>query len=308
MSIELHGITHVALECSSPTRMERYLRDAFGMQLLRVGYWQGEYVRVVGSPFDQRENPGFVHLYNRPFIPRGRLRYVAVGVRERDVDSVVGELRARGYYDIDGEDIITAPEGLRIKLDSFTHPRPLPTNDPVTKMVEAETDPNLACLVRGVHHVAVDAGEPRNLFDWFAEPFGDRIEAHGDRRGDFFSGMHSKGPPDPIGRTPGPLVLVLRRDILGSQLNHIAFDMPDAEAAIDEIEFRGSKVDLAGDAMIQGPEEVWYQIDSRATPYPKGHLGNDPEVGLDAGPNAFKARAWGVPHPGFARARKGDGQ
>ena len=80
------GITHVALELSSPTRTERYLRDVFGLQLLRQGYLRGEYVRVIGSPQHQRENPGFLILYNRPFIPRGRLRYIAFGV-DQDVDA-----------------------------------------------------------------------------------------------------------------------------------------------------------------------------------------------------------------------------
>ena len=304
MAVDVFGITHIALECSSPTRMERYLRDTFGMQLLRVGYWKGEYVRVMGSPHDQLENPGFVHLYNRPFIPRGRMRYVAFGTRDRPMDDVVGELRARGYYDIDGEDIITAPQGLRIKLDSFTHPRPMPVHDPVTKMVEAEVDPDLPCMVRGIHHVAIDMREPAELFDWFTGPFGDGFDAHGDRRGEFFSGVRAKGGPDTIGRRPGLVVSVLRPDIAGSQLNHIAFEMPDAEAAIGEIEARGSKLDLAQDAMIHGPEEIWYQIDSRTTPYPKGHLANDPEVRLDGGGNAWKARTGDEPGVPFARQRR----
>ena len=278
MPIDIHGITHVALECSSPTRMERYLRDTFGMQLLRVGYWKGEYVRVMGSPTHQLENPGFVHLYNRPFIPRGRLRYVAFGTRDRPMDDVVGELRARGYYDIDGEDIITAPQGLRIKLDSFTHPRPMPLHDPVTKMVEAEVDPDLPCMVRRIHHVAVDVGDPHAVASWTDGAFGRPVHKHGDRRGDYYSIIRAEGPPDPIGRTPGLLPMLRRPGLEGSALNHIAFDMPDAEAAIGEIEARGSKVDLAGDAIIHGPEEVWYQIDSYDTPFLVHHAANDPGV------------------------------
>ena len=279
VAVDIYGITHVALECSSPTRMERYLRDTFGMQLLRVGYWKGEYVRVVGSPFHQLENPGFIHLYNRPFIARGRLRYVAFGTRDRSVDDVVGELRARGYYDIDGEDIIAAPQGLRIKLDSFTHPRPLPVGDPVTKMVEAEIDPNLPCIVRNVHHLALDVGEPPPLLEWLATVFGAEYKHH-DRRGEFISSVKAKGPKDPIGRAPGLLPIFLRRDLAGSQLNHIAFDMPDAEAAIGIVEASGSKVDHEQDAIIQGPEEIWYQIDSRDTPYPVNHPSNRTGVTL----------------------------
>ena len=51
MDIRVEGITHVALELSSPTRTERYLRDVFGLQLLRQGYLRGEYVRVIGWQF-----------------------------------------------------------------------------------------------------------------------------------------------------------------------------------------------------------------------------------------------------------------
>jgi len=304
MSITLHGITHVALECSSPTRMERYLRDAFGMQLLRVGYWKGEYVRVMGSPHDQLDNPGFVHLYNRPFIPRGRLRYVALGVRDRDVDSVVGELRASGEYDIDGEDIITAPQGLRIKLDSFTHPRPLPLHDPVTKMVEAEVDPDMPCLARRIHHVAVEVGQPGPLSDWLARTF-DLAVTYGDRRGEFVTSCKLKGSADPVGRPPSLFPLFLRADLEGSELNHIAFDMPDADAAVEVLEARGVKVDLPGDAMIHGPEEVWYQVDSRDAPFPLGHPANDPEVVLDSSPHHYRAKQRGTTWPGFARAKKG---
>ena len=37
-------------------------------------------------------------------------------------------------------------------------------------------------------------------------------------------------------------------------------------------------VDLPKDCFIYGPEEVWYQIDSRETPFPIGHPANDPAV------------------------------
>ena len=35
---------------------------------------------------------------------------------------------------------------------------------------------------------------------------------------------------------------------------------------------------MGNDAMIHGPEDVWYQIDSRAKPIPVGHPANDPGV------------------------------
>ena len=303
MAIDFVGVTHVALELSSPTRMERYLRDTFGLQLLRVGYWKGEYVRVMGSPHHQLENPGFLWLYNRPFIPRGRLRHVAFGVRDRGVDSVVGELRDLGYEDIDDEDILEAPGGLRIKFDSFTHPQPIPVGDPTTKMVEAEVDMDLPCMVRNIHHVAIDMGDPPSFLEWIERVSG-IATSHGDRRGDLFSKVRAKGEKDVLGRPPSLLPIVRRPSIEGSQLNHIAFDMPDAEAAIGEIESRGSKVDLAQDAIIHGPEEIWYQIDSRDTPFPRGHLANDFEVVLDRSPKAWRFEGGGEPITPFARRKK----
>jgi hypothetical protein len=44
------------------------------------------------------------------------------------------------------------------------------------------------------------------------------------------------------------------------------------------IESRGAKVDFPQDAMIHGPEEVWYQIDSVDTPYPIDHPANQTGV------------------------------
>ncbi len=267
------GITHVALELSSPTRMERYLKDIFGLQLLQQGYLHGEYVRIMGSPHHQRENPGFLRLYNRPFIPRGRLRYIAFGI-DQDVDAAVTRLRARGY-EIDGEDLVTAPMGLVIKIDSFTAPRPLSQHDPWTKMGDAPVDPNLPCLWRRIHHVAPDVPEHDPLLNWLETTFGlDERKTH-DRRGELIRSVkYSDGPKDPIGRKPSLLPQFLRAGTTRVELNHIAFDTADAEGAIAVIESRGAKVDLPQDAMIHGPEEVWYQIDSRDTPFPVDHPAN----------------------------------
>ncbi|MGQ0572088.1 MAG: hypothetical protein ACT4P5_21495 [Armatimonadota bacterium] len=273
MEIRVEGITHVALELSSPTRTERYLRDVFGLQLLRQGYWKGEYVRVIGSPTHQLGNPGFLILYNRPFIPRGRLRYIAFGVNQ-EVDAAVAELRRRGY-EVDGEDIVTAPGDLRIKIDSFTRPRPLPVGDPSTKMAEGSLDRALPCLWRRIHHVAPDVPEHEPLLHWLTATFGlDERKTH-DRRGELIRSVkYSDGPKDPVGRKQALLPQFLRPGNARVELNHIAFDTADAEGAIAVIESRGAKVDLPQDAMIHGPEEVWYQIDSRDTPFPVDHLAN----------------------------------
>lgn len=277
--IRVVGITHVALELSSPTRMERYLRDVFGLQLLRQGYWKGEYVRVMGSPHHQRENPGFLILYNRPFIPRGRVRHVGLAV-DQDVDDAVAELRRRGF-EVDGEDIVVAPGGLRVKIDHFTRPRPLPVNDPVTKLADGPVDENLRSLWRRLHHVAFDCPDPPALLNWMADVFGMDFRRHHDRRGEIISQIYySDAEPDAIGRSMSVFPLFLRHGIEHTELNHIAFDTQDCEAAIDFIESRGEKLDYPQDAVIHGPEEVWYQIDSRDTPFRIDHPANQTGVTL----------------------------
>jgi hypothetical protein len=271
--------THAALELSSPTRMERYLRDTFGLQLLRQGYLRGEYVRVMGSPYHQRQNPPILILYNRPFIARARLRYLAAAVDE-EVEAAVAGLRRRGF-EVDGEDIVTAPGGLRIKIDHLTHPRPLPVNDPVTKMADVPVDANLPCLPRGIHHIALDVDAHEPLASWIMDVFGFDRKQMFDRRGEYIATLrYREGPVDAVGRRPSFTPLFLRPGNPGVTLNHVAFDFADADAGIAELERRGATVDLPQDAMIHGPEEMWYQIDSRDTPYPIGHAANDPGVPL----------------------------
>jgi len=273
------GITHVALELSSPTRTERYLHDILGMQLIRQGYMRGEYVRVMGSPTHQRTNPPMLVLYNRPFIQRGRLRHVGFGV-DGDLDAAVVDLRRRGY-EVDGEDILVAPGGLRIKIDSFTHPRPLVQGDPTTTMADSRLDAKLPCLVRGIHHLALECGDPTALLDWQAEVFGLNYRRHHDRRGEWISQIYYQdATPDGIGRKMSLLPLFLRAGIHRTDLNHIAFDMPDCDAALTLIESRGVPVDFPQDAIIHGPEEVWYQIDSRDKPFPVDHPANQTGVTL----------------------------
>jgi catechol 2,3-dioxygenase-like lactoylglutathione lyase family enzyme len=277
--IKAVGITHVALELSSPTRTERYLRDVFGLQLLAQGYLRGEYVRAIGSPHHPQGTLGFLILYNRPFIPIRRFRHIGIAV-EGDVEAAVVDLRRRGY-DVDGEDIVTAPGGLKIKIDSFTSPRPVPRQDPVTKLQEVPSDRDLPCLVRRIHHVALDVADPAALLDWQEAVFGMDYRRHHDRRGEMISQIYdSDAPADAIGRKMSLLPLFRRAGVPRTELNHIAFDMADAEAAIGIIESRGAKVDLPQDAMIHGPEEVWYQIDSVDTPYPIDHPANQRGVTL----------------------------
>jgi catechol 2,3-dioxygenase-like lactoylglutathione lyase family enzyme len=278
MTIRVDGITHVAIELSSPTRMERYLRDVFGLQLLRQGYLHGEYVRIIGSPHTQRRNPGFLILYNRPFIARGRLRHIGFAVRE-GIDAAVIDLRRRGY-EVDGEDIVTAPWDLKIKLDSFTNPRPLPVHDPSTKMVDAPVDVNLPCLWRGIHHVSPDVPAHGPVLDWLMVAFSMDLRKDAvDRRGELVTSVkYSDGTKDSIGRLPPILTQFQRTGTSRVELNHIAFETPDAEGAIDALEGRGVQVDLPGDALVYGPEEVWFQIESRDTPFPVDHKAN--QVGV----------------------------
>ena len=83
---------------------------------------------------------------------------------------------------------------------------------------------------------------------------------------------------DPINRPHSYFPTVLRPRATRVHLNHIAFDTPDADGAIRHLESRGVPVDLPKDCFIYGPEELWYQIDRRDTPFPIGHPANDPAV------------------------------
>jgi len=55
------------------------------------------------------------------------------------------------------------------------------------------------------------------------------------------------------------LALFLRAGFARLRLNHIGFKFNDSEGAIQVIESRGVRVDLTGDAMVHGPEDVWYK-------------------------------------------------
>ena len=278
----IKGVTHVAIDVISPTRVERYLKETFGLQSLWVGYWKGEFVRAMGSPHYQKENPALIYLHLRPDIPKAQLNHLGFGLTTTDVDTGVAQLRERGIYvDSDGDDMLYAPEDLRIQLDSFTNPRPIPTDDQAVVIKELPVDPDLPCMVRGIHHVAVDLAVPSRMIDWLCDTFEMDGRRRFARRGELISGaFYTDAPTDPIGRRSGLLPIFKRAGLSRVRLNHIAFDVADAEGAINELEAMGEKVDLGGDAMIHGPEELWLQFDSHDTPYPVGHPANDPLIRL----------------------------
>jgi catechol 2,3-dioxygenase-like lactoylglutathione lyase family enzyme len=282
MNMYIEGITHVAIDVSSPTRMERYLKEVFGLQTLRHGYWKGEYIRVMGSPDPELANPGFIYLHLRPGIPQGRLNHIGFNVCDQDIPSAVKELQQRGIYvDVDGDDMLYGPEDLRIQIDSFAHPRPIPDDPAIQMMEDPRLDPDLPCMVRGINHMAPDVAVPTRMQDWLCDTFGFDGKRKFARRGEYISGVHyENGPRDAVGRRRGLLALFYRPELTRVRLNHIAFEVDDAEGAIQVVESRGAKVDLAGDAMIHGPEDIWFQLDSRKTPYPVGHPANDPGVRL----------------------------
>ena len=100
-------------------------------------------------------------------------------------------------------------------------------------------------------------------------------ERHHDRRGEIISQIYYPGSPsDAIGRRMSILPIFLRPGRFHTGLNHIAFEVDDAERAIGIVEAREAVVDLWQDAVIHGPEEVWYQIDSRSAPFPVDHPAN----------------------------------
>ena len=121
--MHVEGLTHVAIDLSSPTRTESFLKGVFGLQTLRQGYWKGEYIRIMGSPDPELANPGFLVLHLRPGISEGRLNHVGLGIRDQSVQAAVDELRQRGIY---------GPEDIWYQIASYTTPFPVghPANDP----------------------------------------------------------------------------------------------------------------------------------------------------------------------------------
>ena len=270
--MRVKGITHVALELSWPTRMEDYLRDAFGLQTLQHGYWKGDYIRIMGSPDPELKNPGFLVLFLRTGIPEGRLRHVAFGIEDLDVPGSVEDLRGRGVYvDVDGGDILYAPEDLLIKLDSFTNPRPWDYDDPNVKMEDCPVDPNLPCMVRGIHHLSFELAAPTRMRDWMEEMFGLDRKRRFHRRGEYWHGIgYSDAEKDPSGRPNSLLAIPQRPGLARVHLHHIAFDVDDMEQALGTLKTRGFEVPQT-DRIMFGPEKVWIQIDSRETPFPRDH-------------------------------------
>jgi catechol 2,3-dioxygenase-like lactoylglutathione lyase family enzyme len=279
----VQGVTHVAIDVISPTRMERYLKETFGLQSLYVAYWKGDFIRVMGSPHHQQGNPGLIYLHLRPDLHRSQLNHLGFGFTTPDVDAGVAHLRARGIYvDSDGDDMVYGPEDLRIQVDSYTNPRPIPTDDQAIVVKELPVDPDLPCMVRAIHHVALDMDVPTRAVDWLCDTFEIEGRRRFARRGELISSSYNPdAQPDAIGRRGGLLPIFKRAGIPKVRLNHIAFDVADCEGAIVELEDKGVKVDLGGDAMIHGPEELWLQFDSNETPYPVGHPANDGLIRLN---------------------------
>ena len=237
---------------------------------------------MAGSPHFQKANPGLISLHLHPDIPKSQLNHIGFGFNASDVDAAVARLRSRGVYvDSDGDDMIYAPEELHIQVDSFENPRPIPADDQAIVVKHLPVDPDLPCMVRGIHHVAVDMAVPSRMIDWLCDTFELDGRRRFARRGELISGaFNTQAPTDPIGRRSGLMPIFKRAGIPRVRLNHIAFDVPDCGGAIVELESKGVKVDLGGDAMIHGPEELWLQFDSHDTPYPVGHPANDPLLRL----------------------------
>ncbi len=280
--MHIFNITHVSLDLASPTRMERYLREAFGLQTLRHGWWRGDYVRVLGSPHYQTDNSGILELRMRQSTPQGELNHLGMGVADAELsaEETIAYLENKGIeVDTYGDGMLYGPEELHIQVDSFTQPRPIDPDDPTIVMQDLEVDPDLPCLVRGIHHVALDVAVPSRMANWLGKVFDAPGRRSWARKGWYISkAYYPDGPLDSVGRPPGLMPLFRRAGQLRARLNHIAFDFADADEAIGILEARGIKVDVGGDAMMHGPEGIWYQIDSRDKPYPQGHYANDSGV------------------------------
>lgn len=283
--MRIHGVTHIAIDVDSPGRMLRYLRDTFGLQALQEGYWHGDYVWLVGAPGAQPGNPAFLALHRRQAIPRGQLNHLGLGVNNQSTAEAVAELQAKGVYvDVAGGDMVYGPEELHIQIDSFAAPRPIPTDDPAIQLRPCPVDPDLPSLVSGINHVALDVEVPTRMIDWLSHLFDTDGRRQWMRKGWYISNAYyTDTVPDPVGRRPGLMPLFRRPGLPRVRLNHVAFEFEDADAAIGLLEARGVKVDLEGDAMMHGPEDLWWQIDSRTAPFPLGHVANDAGLRLGEG-------------------------
>jgi hypothetical protein len=266
------------MDLASPSRMARYLRDTFGLQTLRRGWKKGDYVRIIGSPFHQKENPGFLELHVRQSLPAGRLDHVGFAIENLSALEAAKQLKDNGIYvDFDNDLMVYGPEDLQIQIDSFTDPMDEDPDDPTILMEDVPIDPDLPCLVRGIHHVALDVSVPTRMMDWLAELFDATGKRRWARKGWYISKVYyPASAEDPVGRQQGLMPLFRQDGIPTVRLNHIAFDFEDAAEAVNILESRGVAVDLDGDAMIHGPENIWYQIDSHTAPFGPEHEGNDP--------------------------------
>jgi catechol 2,3-dioxygenase-like lactoylglutathione lyase family enzyme len=278
--MRVEGTTHIALDLVKPTEMEEFLKNAFGLQTLKAGFWKGDYVRIMGSPLHHRENPGFLALHFRPGIPSGRLNHLGLGIKELDVPSAIETLRSKEVYvDVEGDDMIYGPEDFHVQIDSFHRPRPVPTDDPTVVLADVPVDPDLPCLVRGIHHVAIEVAVPTRLMDWLSQVFDTDGRRRFFRKGEFISGVfYTDTPPDPIGRKRGLMPIYRRPLATRARVNHISFDVADTEETMRLLESRGIWIDKANDLQIYGPEDIWFEIDSQETPVPLGHPANDPGV------------------------------
>ena len=274
----VQGVSHVALDVASPPRTADFLQQVFGFQTLRQGYWKGEYIWMLGSPDPERINPVYIVLHLRPGLLRGRLNYVALDVGDQGVQAAAQELQEKGIYvDVDGDYMLYAPEELRIKLGSLTNPPPIP-DDPTVITQTCPVDPDLPCMVQAqrISHVAIDVGSPTRMQDWLCNTFGFDGKRKFARRGEFISGVYYEhAPKDPQGRSPGLFAIFLRGGLRRVRLNHVAFEVEDPIAAMAAMEAKGIPVNMGNDAMIHGPEDIWYQLDSRTNPIPVGHPAND---------------------------------
>ena len=210
-AMHIDGVTHLAIDVDSPGRMLRYLRDTFGLQALKEGYWHGDYVWLVGAPGVQPTNPAFLTLHRRQSIPRVQLNHLGLGVRDSSTEAAVAELQAKGVYvDVAGGDMVYGPEELHLQIDSFTHPRPIPT-DPGIQLRDCPVDPDLPCLVSGINHVALDVGVPTRMIDWLSHLFDTDGRRQWMRKGWYISNAYyTDTVPDVTGRRPGLMPLFRR--------------------------------------------------------------------------------------------------
>jgi catechol 2,3-dioxygenase-like lactoylglutathione lyase family enzyme len=292
----VNGIQHVAYDVQSPTRQVQFLRS-FGLDALYTFNRRGRYITCVGDPTappDQNGRPDVIlPIFFTPWVRRARLNHICFEVE--DVEDAIRQIRRSGV-EVDEEDAdrIYGPEGLVFQVESRTKPRKeflpgTPKRPEYTPIAEYEktakagadttrddqgrrtpytrTPPKNAGMVKGIEHLAIDVQSPTRLAAFLKKAFGLEPLKTFHRRGRYITSIGNPDlPPDPNGRRRSFLPVFFAPWVAEGQVNHLCFDVDDVEASVRRVSADGQLVDEEDADRIYGPEDMTWQVDSRARP------------------------------------------